>query len=893
MRMPCRSLLAGSALLFTVAGANATTMNYLDTWLSTTSYAKGSVVIRSNEVYYAVAPSLNVPPSPDSPAWRLIGRNGMDFKGAWNGTTAYQVGSVVSYSGQNYYSLLANNINQNPTVQTAYWVLVGTNGNTIKSGAGAPLSTQGAVGDFWIDTTSKVVYGPKTASGWPLLGTSMIGPQGAKGSTGPAGATGAPGSTGAAGATGAKGNTGPAGATGLNGVAGPVGPTGASGVAGATGPKGNTGATGPAGPTGAKGDAGATGLAGATGAAGAMGSTGAPGVAGPEGATGAKGNTGATGPAGATGAAGTVGQTGARGETGATGAAGAAGPVGPTGAGGSTGPAGATGAKGNTGATGPAGATGAIGAAGPTGARGDTGSAGAAGAAGPAGPKGDTGAVGATGPEGPVGAKGDTGATGAAGATGSMGAAGATGVTGAAGPEGATGPQGATGATGATGAAGDTGPAGPAGTQGLPGTQGDTGPEGPQGMTGPAGDTGPAGSTGAAGIIGLEGQACSDGAFVTGFGTGGELACSSVSVTHSYEYVYDPGISWVEASNRALARSTATAQCYLATITTQAELDLIEGLTAPSGALVSSLPNIYIGSEKTQGTTDEWSWAFGPEKGTVFWRNGSAVGNNFPGWDPNAIYRREARADHHGGAINNYYRPYVTAIYGDAISSIGGGGNSGYILECTSATGGLQGPAGATGPQGPAGEQGPAGPAGPAGATGAAGAMGAAGATGAQGSPGAAGATGPAGPAGLSQSQASRCASGGNIVGFYADGNILCSNGPADYTSSNWSLKVYNVDDNLNVYVNGTLRATCAFATGVTGCTYNLNSWMVTGANSVRIELVNSGSGYTYAYRLLNNGVTQQEYECGVWNQGWCDAGDGGLKTGVVMTKSWSLLYKP
>lgn len=42
----------------------------------------------------------------------------------------------------------------------------GTNGNTILSGPSAPLNTQGAIGDFYLNTTTLEFYGPKTATGW-------------------------------------------------------------------------------------------------------------------------------------------------------------------------------------------------------------------------------------------------------------------------------------------------------------------------------------------------------------------------------------------------------------------------------------------------------------------------------------------------------------------------------------------------------------------------------------------------------------------------------------------------------------------------------------------------------------------------------------------------------
>ena len=64
----------------------------------------------------------------------------------------------------------------------------GTNGNTVLNGTTAPpASTLGNVGDFYLDTNSDVLYGPKSASGWPSTGTSLIGSQGVPGSAAPDG----------------------------------------------------------------------------------------------------------------------------------------------------------------------------------------------------------------------------------------------------------------------------------------------------------------------------------------------------------------------------------------------------------------------------------------------------------------------------------------------------------------------------------------------------------------------------------------------------------------------------------------------------------------------------------------------------------------------------------
>jgi hypothetical protein len=113
----------------------------------------------------------------------------------------------------------------------------GTDGKTVLNGAVAPIPEDGTDGDFYIDTATSTLYGPKTGGAWGT-GTSLVGPAGSAGATGPQGG---PGPAGPAGETGAAGATGP------QGIQGPQGPIGATGSQGATGPQGVTGAQGPAG----------------------------------------------------------------------------------------------------------------------------------------------------------------------------------------------------------------------------------------------------------------------------------------------------------------------------------------------------------------------------------------------------------------------------------------------------------------------------------------------------------------------------------------------------------------------------------------------------------------------------------------------------------------------
>lgn len=74
------------------------------------------------------------------------------------------------------------------------------------TGGVAPSLSVGGIGDFYINTTSWQIFGPKTVSGWGV-GSDIKGPQGATGAQGPIGL---------------QGPTGPQGIQGLQGPAGPV-----------------------------------------------------------------------------------------------------------------------------------------------------------------------------------------------------------------------------------------------------------------------------------------------------------------------------------------------------------------------------------------------------------------------------------------------------------------------------------------------------------------------------------------------------------------------------------------------------------------------------------------------------------------------------------------------
>lgn len=211
--------------------------------------------------------------------------------------------------------------------------------NSLLSGDGPP-TTQGRPGDWYINTRTAELYGPRTRTSWndtpiPLTGnprnsellingnlsTESGGGGGGEGTagtitigtvtTGDAGTSATVTNVGTASAailnfTIPRGTTGATGATGATGPAGPAGPTGATGAQGPAGATGAQGAQGIQGPKGDKGDQGDTGLTGATGPQGETGPQGPQGEQGPQGLTGATGATGATGPQGPAGSNATV-----------------------------------------------------------------------------------------------------------------------------------------------------------------------------------------------------------------------------------------------------------------------------------------------------------------------------------------------------------------------------------------------------------------------------------------------------------------------------------------------------------------------------------------------------------------------------------------------------------
>ena len=98
----------------------------------------------------------------------------------------------------------------------------GTNGTAVLNGNTTPTINTGVDGDFYINTASNELYGPKANGVWT---TSVL-------LIGPAGPSGVAGTTGSVGPTGLTGPAGPTGNAGLPGTIGPIGLTGPAGTNG-------------------------------------------------------------------------------------------------------------------------------------------------------------------------------------------------------------------------------------------------------------------------------------------------------------------------------------------------------------------------------------------------------------------------------------------------------------------------------------------------------------------------------------------------------------------------------------------------------------------------------------------------------------------------------------
>lgn len=106
------------------------------------------------------------------------------YQGAWT-AKSYATGQIVTYLGSSWIATGAVSSTQIPGTDAAWTAIAasgapGTAGKTVLNGTTNPSSSDGTNGDFWINTATNTVFGPKASGTWPS-GVSMVGPQGAAG----------------------------------------------------------------------------------------------------------------------------------------------------------------------------------------------------------------------------------------------------------------------------------------------------------------------------------------------------------------------------------------------------------------------------------------------------------------------------------------------------------------------------------------------------------------------------------------------------------------------------------------------------------------------------------------------------------------------------------------
>jgi hypothetical protein len=135
-------------------------MNWKGPWASATAYAINDAVSQGGSSYIAIAANTNQQP-PNATYWHLIAQQGavgnpggpgptgpqgpvgMNWKGAWVNTTAYNINDGVSSAGSTYICVIANSGSQPPSANWNLLAQVGAQGPTGTQGTQGPTGPSG------------------------------------------------------------------------------------------------------------------------------------------------------------------------------------------------------------------------------------------------------------------------------------------------------------------------------------------------------------------------------------------------------------------------------------------------------------------------------------------------------------------------------------------------------------------------------------------------------------------------------------------------------------------------------------------------------------------------------------------------------------------------------
>lgn len=95
-----------------------------------------------------------------------------------------------------------------------------------------------------------------------------------------------------------------------------------------------------------------------------------------------------------------------------------------------------------------------------------------------------------------------------------------------------------------------------------------------------------------------------------------------------------------------------------------------------------------------------------------------------------------------------------------------------------------------------------------------------------------------------------------------------------------WIVRLFNSDDTALLWLNGQLLGSC---TGANNCNFNISAKLLSGANTVRIELQNAVADWAYGYRITRDGIVWAYGRCGTAATESCT---GSAATGTVFAET-------
>ncbi|WP_128292017.1 hypothetical protein [Afifella aestuarii] len=162
-------------------------MDFKGKWERRTTYAWRAVVLHADEQWFALRGNTGIEPGSSESDWRLFLPKGVKGDQGETPTLEWRVEDATL---------------QVRRVGDIDWVTLSATsalGQRILSGVADPASGDGNDGDYYLNTTSYVLFGPKASGAWPTPGLTLKGiqgDQGPQGETGPQGPQGEVGETG-------------------------------------------------------------------------------------------------------------------------------------------------------------------------------------------------------------------------------------------------------------------------------------------------------------------------------------------------------------------------------------------------------------------------------------------------------------------------------------------------------------------------------------------------------------------------------------------------------------------------------------------------------------------------------------------------------------------------